>query len=94
MYDTDAFIPPSSPDMFILGFQEIVPLTAQQIVQTDPEKRYVHCLLSIVTRYLFVHRRVWETRILDTLDRRPGKKSNYVLLRSEQVCRVTQGYVL
>lgn len=28
------------PDMFVLGFQEIVPLTAQQIVQTDPEKRY------------------------------------------------------
>ncbi len=27
------------PDMFVLGFQEIVPLTAQQIVQTDPEKR-------------------------------------------------------
>ena len=28
--------------MFILGFQEIVPLTAQQIVQTDPEKRQAH----------------------------------------------------
>lgn len=27
--------------MFVLGFQEIVPLTAQQIVQTDPEKRFV-----------------------------------------------------
>ena len=27
--------------MFVLGFQEIVPLTAQQIVQTDPEKRHV-----------------------------------------------------
>lgn len=27
--------------MFVLGFQEIVPLTAQQIVQTDPEKKYV-----------------------------------------------------
>jgi synaptojanin len=27
--------------MFVLGFQEIVPLTAQQIVQTDPEKRQV-----------------------------------------------------
>ena len=27
--------------MFVLGFQEIVPLTAQQIVQTDPEKRSV-----------------------------------------------------
>ena len=30
-----------SPDMLVIGFQEIVPLTAQQIVQTDPEKRYV-----------------------------------------------------
>jgi len=29
----------SRPDMIVLGFQEIVPLTAQQIVQTDPEKR-------------------------------------------------------
>ncbi|KAG7449414.1 inositol polyphosphate phosphatase [Guyanagaster necrorhizus] len=56
------------PDMFILGFQEIVPLTAQQIVQTDPEKR-----------------RIWEARILDTLERRPHKKSSYVLLRSEQL---------
>lgn len=34
-------IPFHSPDMFVLGFQEIVPLTAQQIVQTDPEKKYV-----------------------------------------------------
>ncbi|KAF8165492.1 inositol polyphosphate phosphatase [Crassisporium funariophilum] len=56
------------PDMFILGFQEIVPLTAQQIVQTDPEKR-----------------RVWENKILDTLDRRPNKKCDYILLRSEQL---------
>ncbi|TDL29681.1 DNase I-like protein, partial [Rickenella mellea] len=29
------------PDMFVLGFQEIVPLTAQQILQTDPEKRRI-----------------------------------------------------
>jgi len=29
----------SRPDIIVLGFQEIVPLTAQQIVQTDPEKR-------------------------------------------------------
>ena len=28
-----------SPDIFALGFQEIVPLTAQQIVQADPDKR-------------------------------------------------------
>ncbi|KAJ3993489.1 SacI homology domain-containing protein, partial [Lentinula boryana] len=57
-----------SPDMFVLGFQEIVPLTAQQIVQTDPEKR-----------------RIWETKIIETLNRRPKKKSDYVLLRSEQL---------
>ena len=40
------------PDIFVLGFQEIVPLTAQQIVQTDPEKRQVHSLDNIVTRFL------------------------------------------
>lgn len=28
-----------SPDIFVIGFQEIVPLTAQQIVQADPERR-------------------------------------------------------
>ncbi|KIJ23305.1 hypothetical protein M422DRAFT_276146 [Sphaerobolus stellatus SS14] len=27
------------PDLFVLGFQEIVPLTAQQILQTDPTKK-------------------------------------------------------
>ncbi|KAI0335627.1 inositol polyphosphate phosphatase [Cubamyces sp. BRFM 1775] len=56
------------PDLFVLGFQEIVPLTAQQIVQTDPEKK-----------------RVWESKILDTLERRPNKKSSYILLRSHQL---------
>ncbi|KAG6809425.1 hypothetical protein H0H92_000296, partial [Tricholoma furcatifolium] len=55
------------PDIFAVGFQEIVPLTAQQIVQTDPDKR-----------------RIWEKQIFETLDRRPNKKCNYVLLRSEQ----------
>ncbi|KAL1680770.1 SacI homology domain-containing protein [Schizophyllum commune] len=56
------------PDIFAIGFQEIVPLTAQQILQTDPDKR-----------------RVWEASLLEALDRRPNKKSNYVLLRSEQL---------
>ncbi|KAI0346811.1 inositol polyphosphate phosphatase [Trametopsis cervina] len=32
---------PSIPDIIAIGFQEIVPLTAQQIVQTDPEKRRI-----------------------------------------------------
>ncbi|KAH8094819.1 inositol polyphosphate phosphatase [Cristinia sonorae] len=56
------------PDILVLGFQEIVPLTAQQIVQTDPEKR-----------------RVWETKIVTTLARRPDPKSEYILLRSHQL---------
>ncbi|KAI0939420.1 hypothetical protein AcV5_000847 [Taiwanofungus camphoratus] len=56
------------PDMFVLGFQEIVPLTAQQIVQADPEKR-----------------RAWESKIIETLNRRPDKKSDYVILRSQQL---------
>ncbi|KAL0949308.1 hypothetical protein HGRIS_009384 [Hohenbuehelia grisea] len=56
------------PDMFVLGFQEIVPLTAQQIVQTDPEKK-----------------RVWEGKLIETLERRPHKQSSYVVLRSEQL---------
>ncbi|KAH8830391.1 SacI homology domain-containing protein [Flagelloscypha sp. PMI_526] len=56
------------PDIFALGFQEIVPLTAQQIVQADPEKR-----------------RLWENKILETLDRRPNKKCDYILLRSDQL---------
>ncbi|KZT13014.1 DNase I-like protein [Laetiporus sulphureus 93-53] len=29
----------ADPDIFAIGFQEIVPLTAQQIVQADPERR-------------------------------------------------------
>ncbi|TFK28875.1 phosphatidylinositol phosphate phosphatase [Coprinopsis marcescibilis] len=68
----DWLFPPQSsstePDMYVLGFQEIVPLTAQQILQTDPEKRLV-----------------WEKKLFETLDRRPNKRSNYVLLRSEQL---------
>ncbi|KAF8592645.1 DNase I-like protein [Ramaria rubella] len=56
------------PDLFVLGFQEIVPLTAQQIIQTDPEKK-----------------RMWENVIMDTLARRPDKKADYVILRSEQL---------
>ncbi|KAG2154990.1 phosphoinositide polyphosphatase [Suillus bovinus] len=56
------------PDLFILGFQEIVQLTAQQIVQPDPEK----------------NRRIWEQKVMETLERRPQRTCDYVLLRSEQ----------
>lgn len=38
--------------MFVLGFQEIVPLTAQQIVQTDPEKRSVCEQSTSILAYL------------------------------------------
>jgi len=71
--------------MFVLGFQEIVPLTAQQIVQTDPEKRFVYKLSTFVPAYPMSCRRVWETRLMDVFDRRGDKTCDYVLLRSEQV---------
>ena len=41
-----------SPDMFVIGFQEIVPLTAQQIVQTDPEKRYAGISITQVNNLI------------------------------------------
>lgn len=75
----------TSPDMFILGFQEIVPLNAQQILQTDPEKRCAPntCLhLLVLTR---ICRLVWEAKILDTLNRRSGKKEDYAVIRSDQL---------
>ncbi|SNX84307.1 related to phosphatidylinositol phosphate phosphatase [Melanopsichium pennsylvanicum] len=56
------------PDLFVIGFQEIVQLTPQQILMTDPDKI-----------------RIWEAKILDTISRRPDRKSRYVLLRSEQL---------
>lgn len=71
--------------MFALGFQEIVPLTAQQIVQTDPEKKYALECPHSMTLVLIACRRVWEAKIIDTLERRPHKKSSYILLRSHQV---------
>ncbi|KAI9456718.1 SacI homology domain-containing protein [Boletus coccyginus] len=55
-------------NIFVLGFQEIVLLTAQQIVQTDPEKR-----------------RVWEHRIMETINGQSKTPGEYVLLRSEQL---------
>ncbi|PWN93379.1 hypothetical protein FA10DRAFT_270625 [Acaromyces ingoldii] len=55
------------PDVMALAFQEVVPLTPQQILMTDPDKL-----------------RVWEAVINDTLRRRGGK-SQYVILRSEQL---------
>ncbi|KAF8341266.1 DNase I-like protein [Cantharellus anzutake] len=56
------------PDLFVIGFQEIVPLTAQQILQTDPEKL-----------------KRWEAILMETLIRRPDKKSDYFILRSAQL---------
>ena len=41
-----------SPDIFALGFQEIVPLTAQQIVQADPDKRSALELLITISDLL------------------------------------------
>lgn len=58
----------AEPDIYALGFQEIVPLSPQQILLTDPAKL-----------------RVWEGVIQETLSRRPNKKADYIILRSEQL---------
>ena len=42
-------------------------------------------LLDCMRLREIMFRRVWESAIMDTLDRRPNKKVDYVLLRSEQV---------
>jgi hypothetical protein len=79
------------PDIIAIGFQEVVPLTAQQIVQTDPEKLLVFFFpkkrihMNPNRMHFSLSSRVWENKILETLERRPKKKSDYVLLRSEQV---------
>ncbi|KAK4701408.1 synaptojanin, partial [Phenoliferia sp. Uapishka_3] len=58
----------SEPSFLVISFQEIVPLTPQMIMATDPEKK-----------------RRWEAHILQHIDRRPGKKSDYIILRSGQL---------
>nr|XP_031862893.1 uncharacterized protein CI109_001367 [Kwoniella shandongensis]KAA5529965.1 hypothetical protein CI109_001367 [Kwoniella shandongensis] len=62
--------PPNTPepDIYQIAFQEIVELTAGQILQTDPAKK-----------------RMWEKYIMDTFAMRKGKKSEYLLFRSEQL---------
>ncbi|PWN44254.1 hypothetical protein IE81DRAFT_27792 [Ceraceosorus guamensis] len=55
-------------DIIALGFQEVVPLTPQQILMTDPDKI-----------------RVWESVLVDALHKRPNKRGDYILLRSEQL---------
>ncbi|KAI8391329.1 SacI homology domain-containing protein [Radiomyces spectabilis] len=56
------------PDIYVIGFQEIVELSPQQVMATDAEKR-----------------KIWEVQIEQTLNSRPGGKSTYVLLRSNQL---------
>lgn len=58
----------NEPDIMVIAFQEIVKLSPQQIMITDPEKK-----------------RRWEHTIMTSLDRRPDKKSSYVILRSDQL---------
>ncbi|WWC87929.1 uncharacterized protein L201_002829 [Kwoniella dendrophila CBS 6074] len=58
----------AEPDIYMIAFQEIVELTAGQILQTDPAKK-----------------RMWEKFMMDTFAMRKGKKSEYLLLRSEQL---------
>jgi Endonuclease/Exonuclease/phosphatase family 2 len=65
------------PDIIAVGFQEIVELTAQQIMSTDPAKR-------LVPEFPSDSRKLWEVQVLKTLNQvRP--KGEYILLRSGQL---------
>jgi hypothetical protein len=35
-----------------------------------------------------INRRIWEAKVLETLDQRPNKKCDYILLRSEQASTI------
>jgi len=62
-----------------VGFQEIVELTAQQIMSTDPAKRFLS-RDGIVPDFS----KMWEVQVQKTLnDERP--KGEYILLRSGQL---------
>lgn len=39
-------------------------------------------------------RRIWENAIIETLEHRPNKKADYILLRSEQVSYFNRGRLL
>jgi len=71
----------SRADIYAIAFQEIVELTAGQILQTDPAKR------SGELRWHGMSadgRRMWEKYIMDTFAMRQTK-SKYILYRSEQL---------
>ena len=89
----DVMLIHGSPDIFAIGFQEIVPLTAQQIVQTDPEKKSVLWVFNVYPLMVF-SRSVWEKEITNTLQTRPDNKSDYILLRSHQVRDLPPAYNL
>jgi hypothetical protein len=67
-------------DIYSIAFQEIVQLNAQQILQTDPAKRYA--IPSFERETTLTSRRLWEAYIMEHFAKRPG---SYILLRSEQL---------
>lgn len=74
----------NEPTILVIAFQEIVPLSLGQIMATDPEKKSVLRCVSL-ERADGCDRRRWEAHILKTVSERPGKKADYVLLRSGQL---------
>lgn len=66
------------PDIIAVGFQEIVELTTQQIMSTDPAKRFYF------ERFNADRRKMWELQVQKTLHEQ-RLKADYVLLRSGQL---------
>lgn len=70
----------NEPDIYVIGFQEIVELSPQQVMATDAETRYRSQYVH--KKLIFFNRKVWEEQIQRTLN---SRKSKYTLLRSNQL---------
>lgn len=76
---------PDRADIYAIAFQEIVELTAGQILQTDPAKRCALSGMHAISQILKTFRRRWEKYIMDTFAMRKDLGSEYGLFRSDQV---------
>ena len=68
-----------------LGSRRSCPLRPSRLCRQILRRSMYFCC-SLRKKSLTPIRRVWEAKIVDTLQRRADKKSDYILLRSHQVC--------
>lgn len=68
-----------------LDSKKLYLLQHSRLCRPIPRRGMVESSCRVYGNQFAIFRRTWETRILETLNRRPNKKCDYVQLRSEQV---------